>query len=130
MTKRYPVVYINGFPTENPATDTIYGGGRVDVSATAPTSPQDGDMWYDTTNGVLKVYISSSTSWVNTSGALFKTGVAPSTGMEEGDFWYNSTSTTQPFSMYIGTSWVGMSGTSGGGGGGGSSISEILAFGF
>lgn len=129
MAKRYPLVLVDGFPREISSTDRVKNSDNITVASSAPSSPQDGDMWYDTTNGVIKVYLSSSSSWVNDSRALFQSTTAPTVDMEEGDFWYNSTSSSQPFSMYIGTSWVNMSGTSGGGGGG-SSISEILAFGY
>lgn len=123
MAKRYPLVLVDGLPREISATDRVQNAGSITVAGSAPSSPQDGDMWYDTANGVIKVYLSSSTSWVNDSRALFQSATAPTTGMEEGDFWYNSTSLSQPFSMYIGTGWVSM-GSSGGGG----SIRDILAF--
>jgi hypothetical protein len=35
-------------------------GGGVTVSATAPVSPSDGDLWYDTANSALKIWITSS----------------------------------------------------------------------
>jgi hypothetical protein len=35
-------------------------GGGVTVSATAPISPSDGDLWYDTANSALKIWITSS----------------------------------------------------------------------
>ena len=123
MAKRYPLVLVDGLPREISATDRVQNSGNITVAGSAPLSPQDGDMWYDTANGVIKVYLSSSTSWVNDSRALFQSSTAPTTGMEEGDFWYNSTSLLQPFSMYIGTGWVSMSSSGGGG-----SISDILAF--
>lgn len=124
MAKRYPLVLVDGLPREISATDRVQNSGNITVAGSAPLSPQDGDMWYDTANGVIKVYLSSSTSWVNDSRALFQSSTAPTAGMEEGDFWYNSTSLSQPFSMYIGTGWVSMSGSSSSGG----SISDILAF--
>jgi len=123
MTKRSPLVLVDGFPREISSTDRVKNSDNITVAGSAPSSPQDGDMWYDTANGVIKVYLSSSTSWVNDSRALFQSATAPTTGMEEGDFWYNSTSLLQPFSMYIGTNWVSM-----GGGSSGGSISDILAF--
>lgn len=39
---------------------------RYNVSATDPTSPAEGDLWYDTVNNVLKYYTGSA--WVTTAG--------------------------------------------------------------
>jgi hypothetical protein len=53
--------------------DTISGGGggsSVTVSDTAPTSPSDGDQWFDSADGSLSVYYNdgSSSQWISTSG--------------------------------------------------------------
>ena len=40
-------------------------GGGVTVSATAPVSPSDGDLWYDTTASALKIRISSAWLFVS-----------------------------------------------------------------
>ncbi len=42
------------------------GGSSVTVSDTAPTSPSDGDQWFDTTDATLNVYYNdgSSAQWV------------------------------------------------------------------
>ena len=129
MTKRYPIVYINGFPAENLATDRLYGSGNVEVGEVAPALPQDGDLWYETpTDGsdeILKVYLDSAASWKKVSSELFNTTIEPTAGVQEGDFWYHPV--TASLTMYIGTSWVSMGG-GGSGGGGGGSISDILAF--
>lgn len=39
--------------------------GLYAVSATAPATPDEGDLWYDTTNNILKVYDDSGTVWRN-----------------------------------------------------------------
>lgn len=48
-------------------------GTSVTVSATAPSSPSAGALWWDSTNGVLRIYYSDGTSsqWVDafTSGS-------------------------------------------------------------
>ena len=39
---------------------------RYNVSATTPSSPAEGDLWYDTVNNVLKYY--NGSSWVTSAG--------------------------------------------------------------
>ncbi len=46
----------------------LYGGKEVGynsaiVSATVPTTPIDGTLWYDTANSALKIYSDANTSW-------------------------------------------------------------------
>jgi hypothetical protein len=55
------------------------GGSSVTVSDTAPTSPSDGDQWFDSADGSLSVYYNdgSSSQWISTSGAA---GVAGTDG--------------------------------------------------
>jgi sugar lactone lactonase YvrE len=45
-------------------------GGSVEISATAPSSPSHGDMWFDSTNLLMYIYYtdSGSSQWVQTSG--------------------------------------------------------------
>ena len=50
------------------------------ASATAPSSPQDGWIWYDTTNNQIKVYNSSTTSWETEVGAQGPTGPTGASG--------------------------------------------------
>lgn len=43
------------------------GGGSITVSDTPPTSPSEGDLWYDSTDGSTYVYYDSF--WVETTSA-------------------------------------------------------------
>ena len=45
-------------------------GANVTTSDTPPTSPNDGDLWWDSEEGVLNVYYedANSSQWVNASG--------------------------------------------------------------
>jgi hypothetical protein len=40
-------------------------GPVVTVSSTEPSTPNEGDLWWDTTDGILKVYV--GTAWTVTS---------------------------------------------------------------
>ena len=42
----------------------ISNQNKVVKSGSAPSSPQEGDLWYDTTNDILKVYDTTSNSFV------------------------------------------------------------------
>lgn len=41
------------------------------VGSTAPASPEDGDLWFDNVNGILKVYIAASGIWSNSVGSYY-----------------------------------------------------------
>ena len=67
--------------------DTISGGSggsSVTVSDTAPTSPSDGDQWFDSTDGSLSVYYNdgSSSQWISTSGPAGAAGVDGTDGTD------------------------------------------------
>ena len=50
--------------------DPSSGGANVTTSDTAPSSPSDGDLWWDSQNGRLLVYYedTNSSQWVDASG--------------------------------------------------------------
>jgi hypothetical protein len=50
----------------------IGGGGGAEVSATAPSDPDPGDLWWNSTTGILKIYYDDGTSqqWVDASPTL------------------------------------------------------------
>ena len=89
---------------------TIVSGGSVVVSGTAPSSPSEGDLWFDNVNtGMLYIY--EGGAWIVTSpsagggGASVEvSGTAPSSP-SEGDLWYEG-STTGELYIYDGTQWV------------------------
>lgn len=55
---------------------------------TAPNSPLQGQLWYDTANAVLKIYTLSD-QWKNVSG-LTAGASAPTQSLQPGDLWYNT----------------------------------------
>jgi len=72
------------------------GGGSMTTSATAPSSPSDGDMWYDTSTGRTYVYDDdvSSQQWVEfgaapDAGIMHVSSGAPSSP-NAGDMWYDT----------------------------------------
>ena len=46
------------------------GGARVTTDDNPPTNPSDGDLWWDSEEGVLNVYYedANTSQWVNASG--------------------------------------------------------------
>jgi len=108
------------------------GGASVSVSDTAPTSPSEGDLWFNSSNTKMYVYFNDGTSsqWIqsNPSGAtspITASDTAP-TNPVENSMWFDSTDGTLYFRYNDGTSeqWVNLIGatSNGGGGGGGSSV--------
>ncbi|MBG79098.1 MAG: hypothetical protein CMJ39_00125 [Phycisphaerae bacterium] len=98
------------------------GGAAVSVSPTEPASPGNGSLWYDTSEGFLKVYLAATVEWVPCEAKFFVQDNAPGTGVEQADIWYSPL--LNVFSMYIAGStnaWIPM--------GSQLSVSDILAFG-
>jgi hypothetical protein len=114
------------------------GGASVTTADTAPSSPSDGDLWYDTTTLRLYVYYNdgSSSQWVkanpsgsrdsNTSVAIQET--APS-NPSSGDMWFdpNALKTYIYYNDGDSNQWVQANPTGGGGSSGGASNSNIIA---
>ena len=77
--------------------DIIDSVPSTEVSATPPTGAEEGDLWWDTTDGRLYVYYDdgSSEQWVDASPDAQAPVVisAPSapTNSNEGDLWWNTT---------------------------------------
>ena len=69
-------------------------------ASTPPTNPVQGQLWYDNTNNLLKVY--DGTSWTP-AGAIKKASTQPSSA-NTGDLWVN-TLTSQLYT-WSGASWI------------------------
>lgn len=76
-----------------PAGISLVGGGAstgssVTISDTAPGSPNSGDVWWNSTNGVLYIYYDdgSSSQWVAATGEPGKDGVGVPSGGATGQF--------------------------------------------
>ena len=95
------------------------GGGGVTVSATAPASPDDGALWWDSDDGELYLYYNDGTSsqWVAAAGPSVTVAATAPTGYE-GQLWLDSTDG----SMYVyytdpggaNAQWIGAVSRSGG----------------
>lgn len=75
------------------------GGASISVSETAPTSPQNGALWFDTSSSKFYVYYSDPTSsqWVGLNPAFSPLKIPASTVSDtvpvnpmSGDLWFNS----------------------------------------
>lgn len=83
------------------------GGSSVTVSDTAPLSPNQGDLWFNSTD--LNTYVYYDSSWVEASGggnttASLWVGETPDGNPEQGDLWFNS-SNAKTYVFYD-SSWV------------------------
>jgi hypothetical protein len=69
-----------------------------------PSNPIAGQLWWDTTNNILKVY--SGTSWKISTGATSQPYSNPPGDLSAlgGDLWFDTTN--QQLKVYSGTSWV------------------------
>jgi hypothetical protein len=71
-------------------------------NTTPPGAPLTGQLWWDSGNGLLKVYQGSA--WKSISGATSSTS-APGTSISvAGDLWYDSTNAQ--LNVYTGTNWL------------------------
>ena len=63
------------------------GGASVTTDDTAPTSPSDGDLWYDTDDGGMFVYYADtdSSQWVEVIGSQGATGATGAAGAAGAD---------------------------------------------
>ena len=72
------------------------------ASATQPVSPVEGQLWYDTTNGVLQLY--DNTSWKAASN-IQKGPTEPSVeNSKVGELWVDTTN--QQLRIYTGSRWL------------------------
>jgi hypothetical protein len=70
-------------------------------NGTAPTSPLVGQLWYDSTNTVLKIYKGSTAGWKPIPAMT--AGSAPSNNIA-GDLWYDSGNVQ--LNVYSGSQWI------------------------
>ena len=73
-----------GYWTSSAGSSGGGGGASVSTSDSAPSSPSDGDLWYDTDDGGMFVYYAdgSSNQWVEVIGQQGAAGAAGSAGAD------------------------------------------------
>ena len=69
-------------------------------NTTAPGAPLTGQLWWDSGNGLMKVY--TGTTWKTISSAT-SSSTAPSNNVT-GDLWYDTTN--QQLNVWTGTAWL------------------------
>ena len=69
-------------------------------NSSAPSAPLTGQLWYDSTNSVLRVY--TGTLWKPVSSSA-SGGSSPATPVS-GDLWYNSN--TAQLNVWSGSAWI------------------------
>lgn len=74
------------------------------ANTTSPANPLKGQLWWDTTNNILKVY--SGSSWKISTGATSTPFNSPPGDLSTlgGDLWFDTTNSQ--LKVYSGTSWV------------------------
>lgn len=71
------------------------------ANTTAPSNPVEGQLWYDTTEGVEDLKIYDGTTW-KSSGSIRKSSVAPQGII--GDLWVDTDN--QQLFLYNGATWI------------------------
>ena len=114
------------------------GGSSVSVSATAPSSPSEGDLWFDEDDLVMYVWYTDgdSSQWIEANSVtaaaatIHASDTAPS-GPSSGDLWFNTTL----LDLYVyyadgdSNQWVQVGGAANSqtsGSGGGSSVQSLI----
>jgi len=72
------------------------------ANTTAPAKPIEGQIWYDTTEGVQELKVYDGTQW-KSSGSLKKTASTPSSAIT-GDLWVDTDN--QQLFLFNGATWV------------------------
>jgi len=70
-------------------------------NSVAPTAPLTGQLWWDSTNTILKIY--SGTGFKSITGAT-SSASAPTTTVIAGDLWFDTSN--QQLKVYTGAAWL------------------------
>ena len=106
---RYPLVIVNGYPQEISGTDRLYNIGNITRGPNPPAPAVDGDLWFDTSNNLLKIYDGSG--WTSVGGGAGGGGsttvspTAPATP-SNGSLWYDTSEGFLKVYLASTTEWV------------------------
>ncbi len=91
--QRYPLVLVGGFPQELPDGDRVIHSANVIRAATPPSTPVEGDLWFNTSNNTIRIF--DGTTWINilagNTGATVDVAAAAPTTVNNGLLWYDTT---------------------------------------
>lgn len=76
----------------------------VTTSATVPTNPVEGDVWFDTTTNISKIYDGSVWKVIDLD-RVTSSSTAPTTPVE-GDIWFDTSNTSTLTKIFDGTNWL------------------------
>jgi microcystin-dependent protein len=74
------------------------------ANSNAPERPVEGQLWYDTTEGVDQLKIYDGTTWIAASGVKKATNQPAVANSSSGDLWVNTE--TQQLYLFTGAAWV------------------------
>ena len=105
MAIRNPLVYVSGYPQELASSDRLNGVGKSTVSATAPSSPESGDLWLDTNGDILKIY--KNNAWTEPTEDLSTAVVSASapSNPTNGLLWFDTTTFLLKIYVASSASW-------------------------
>lgn len=90
--QRYPLVLVGGFPQELPDGDRVIHSANVTRSATPPSTPVEGDLWFNTGNNTIRIF--DGTTWINivsgNTGATVDVGASEPSPANNGLLWYDT----------------------------------------
>lgn len=89
---------------DNKGTMASVRNTRVYTSATPPTSPIQGDVWFDTATNISK--IRNDSAWLVIDADNVTTSASAPTTPTLGDIWFDSNSTPSISKVYNGSIWV------------------------
>jgi len=74
------------------------------ASDTAPQTPVEGQLWYDTRSGIDQLKVYDGTNWTASGGLKKATSIPAVSNSVAGELWVNTDS--QQLYLFTGTSWV------------------------
>ncbi len=95
--------------TNSAAVWTQGGGASLVSDTTAPSNPEDGDQWFNSTTGILFVRVDSTWIDVSTSGSGMKytSGTTAPSSPVDGDHWFDTS--TGILAVRIDPAWIDVS---------------------